>query len=75
MSEFGPGQIVTRAERELAVGHWLLSAAPDMRQARQEWARSGVALLRCGGIFTAVRIRAALVQAAADTDDPKVIDA
>ncbi|MFD8375301.1 hypothetical protein ACFV2Z_31715 [Streptomyces sp. NPDC059688] len=49
------------AERRLVVEHWLLSATADRVQARQEWKTDGVALLRCGGIFGAVRITAAAV--------------
>ncbi|MER5361695.1 hypothetical protein [Streptomyces sp. NPDC002785] len=60
----------TRRERELAVSHWLLAAAPNMNEARTQWATRGIALLRCGGVFAAVRISAGIVQAAAGTEDP-----
>ncbi|MFE7330767.1 hypothetical protein ACFU8W_38670 [Streptomyces sp. NPDC057565] len=63
----------SRQERELAVGHWLLTAAPDMNEARDQWATRGIALLRCGGTFAAIRIPAGIVQAAAGTEDPKRI--
>ncbi|MET9919432.1 hypothetical protein ABZZ04_20365 [Streptomyces sp. NPDC006435] len=63
------------ADRRLAATHWLLSAAPDMREARAQWAAEGITLLRCGAVFTAVRIRADIVQAAADAEDPERIDA
>ncbi|MEU9201931.1 hypothetical protein [Streptomyces sp. NPDC048332] len=56
-----------RKDRERAVGHWLLTAAHDIAKARHEWGTRGIALLRCGGVFTAVRIPADLVQAAAGT--------
>ncbi|WP_229858956.1 hypothetical protein [Streptomyces poonensis] len=65
----------TRAERELAVSHWLLSAADDIALARNEWANSGITLLRCGGVFTTIRLSARLVQAAVGTTDPDAIDA
>jgi hypothetical protein len=55
--------------------HWLLSAAADRGAARQEWNERSVALLPCGELFSAVRIRAALVHAAARTTDEAVIDA
>ncbi|MCX4458705.1 hypothetical protein OOK58_43120 [Streptomyces sp. NBC_01728] len=61
--------MTTRSERRLAVEHWLLAATRDRKQARQEWCRDGVALLRCGGVFTAVRVPVELVEAAAGTED------
>lgn len=67
--------LCTRAERELAVGHWLLSAAQDMGEARAQWAEQGVTVLRCGGIFAAVRIPAELVHAAAGTSAPSEVGA
>ncbi|WP_266978452.1 hypothetical protein [Streptomyces sp. NBC_01669] len=63
----------SRCERELAVSHWLLAAAEDMKAARREWEGTGIALLRCGGLFAAIRIPAGIVQAAAGTEDPKRI--
>ncbi len=65
----------TRQARELAVGHWLLTATNDRRQARVEWETSGIALLRCGSIFSAVRIPAVVVHAAAGTEDAQAVDA
>lgn len=65
--------VATGAERDLG-GHWLLSAAPDRGAARQEWYERSVALLPCGELFSAVRIPAALVHAAACTTDEAVID-
>lgn len=74
--ESQPGALVhTRADRNLAAGHWLLSAAEDMQRARNEWADSGIALLRCGTLFTAVRLAAGLVHAAAGTEDLRAVDA
>ncbi|MFD3996123.1 hypothetical protein [Streptomyces sp. NPDC058583] len=61
--------ISTASERRLASEHWLLSAAPDARRARVQWATYGVALLRCGGLFSAVRIPAGLVYEAAGTEN------
>ncbi|MFF9077368.1 hypothetical protein ACF1BP_33900 [Streptomyces sp. NPDC014735] len=70
-----PALVHSRRDRELAVSHWLLSAAPDLDEARAQWAETGIALLRCGGVFTAVRIEADIVQAAAATEDPERIGA
>ncbi|MFE7975747.1 hypothetical protein [Streptomyces shenzhenensis] len=60
--------LVARRERELAVSHWLLTAADDREQARRQWADQGIALLACGGVLSAVRIPAGLVWAAAGTE-------
>lgn len=66
---------VDHGGRELAVGHWLLSAAPDPDEACAQWGETGIALLRCGGAFAAVRVEADIVQAAAGTEDPERIGA
>ncbi|WP_433917049.1 hypothetical protein [Streptomyces sp. NBC_01744] len=65
----------TRHERQLAVSHWLLAAAQDMKEARKEWAVAGIALLRCGGIFSAIRVPAEVVHAAAGTDELHQVNA
>ncbi|WP_260606822.1 hypothetical protein [Streptomyces sp. WAC08241] len=57
-----------RRERELAAATWLLLSARDAKAARHEWATYGVALLRCGALFSAVRMPAGLVHAAADSE-------
>lgn len=68
--------VATVLERQLAVAHWLLSAADDREWARSQWEDAGgVALLACGGIFSAVRIPAHLVWAAARTQHLKEVDA
>lgn len=59
--------VTTSAERALAVEHWLLSAAETPGRARADWEESSRALLRCGGVFAAVRLSARLVCAAAQT--------
>lgn len=57
--------VVTSGERRLAVAHWLLSAADDRDETRAGWASGeGVGLLRCGGIFAAVRAPGGLVRVA-----------
>ncbi|MGW0826657.1 hypothetical protein [Streptomyces sp. NPDC002845] len=74
--EAGAGVLVhSRKDREIAVGTWLLAAVQDMKQARTEWQESGIALLRCGGLFGAIRVSADLVRAAAGTDNTREIDA
>ncbi|MEJ8654693.1 hypothetical protein WKI65_43345 [Streptomyces sp. MS1.AVA.3] len=71
----GADAVTKRSERELAVEHWLLSAAEDRRQARGDWSATGIAFLRCGGIFSAVSIPTALVQAAASSQERARLDA
>lgn len=72
----GPqADVTSRAERQLAVSHWLLAAAQDMNEARKEWAVGGIALLRCGGIFSAIRVPAEVVHAAAGTDELHQVNA
>ncbi|MEV0639374.1 hypothetical protein AB0I77_31455 [Streptomyces sp. NPDC050619] len=61
-------------DRSLTAGPWLLAAADDPQRARKEWDESGIALLRCGTRFTAVRLSAALVRAAADTETLQDVD-
>ncbi|MFI0827326.1 hypothetical protein ACH4Q7_23040 [Streptomyces roseolus] len=65
-----PGVLVhSRRDREVGAETWLALAAPNAQEAQQEWARYGLALLRCGTTFTAVRIPADIVHAAAGTTD------
>jgi len=64
----------SRQDREAAVRTWLLVAAQDAKEAQTQWRESGTALLRCGGVFGAIRISAALVRAAAGTDNTRTID-
>ncbi|MFE9312852.1 hypothetical protein ACFYM5_35375 [Streptomyces sp. NPDC006706] len=67
-------EIVSGAERRLAVEHWLLSVAEDIHRARQDWRTEGVALLRCGGVFGVVRISETIVRAAAGSEDTATVD-
>ncbi|MEU7407922.1 hypothetical protein AB0B40_01095 [Streptomyces sp. NPDC042638] len=62
------------AERRLAVEHWLLSAAEGRVRARQEWRTDGVALLRCGGVFSVVQISATVVHAAVCSEEPQAVN-
>ncbi|MDX2817483.1 hypothetical protein PV410_33960 [Streptomyces sp. PA03-5A] len=65
--------VVTGQDRRTAVGHWLQAAALNPQQAREEWAERGFTLLECGTLFSAVRIPADLVHAAAETSDPQAV--
>ncbi|MFE1499711.1 hypothetical protein ACFW89_32060 [Streptomyces albidoflavus] len=65
-----PGVLVhSRRSREAGAETWLLLATRDAEVARAEWVEYGVALLRCGTLFSAVRIPADIVHAAAGTAD------
>ncbi len=62
--ETEPGVFVhTRADRQLATEHWLLSAHPAPTRARREWTDHKMALLPLGTLFSAVRIPQSLVLA------------
>ncbi|WP_019061664.1 hypothetical protein [Streptomyces prunicolor] len=65
----------TRQEREQAVRSWLLLSAQSADRARTEWQIGGVALLRCGALFAAVRMSADLVHAAAGSADAETVNA
>ncbi|MER6477703.1 hypothetical protein [Streptomyces filamentosus] len=68
--EAGPGVLVhPGSDRSAGAASWLILAARDADEARREWATHGLALLRCGTLFTAVRIPADIVLAAAGTTD------
>ncbi|MER7051610.1 hypothetical protein [Streptomyces sp. NPDC000351] len=55
--------------RDRAVSNWLLAAADNRDRAQREWNDRGVALLRCGGAFTAIRVPASLITAAAGSEE------
>ncbi|MGA5406931.1 hypothetical protein ACPCSC_06655 [Streptomyces lavendulocolor] len=61
----------SRRDRERAASTWLVLAASDREKAWTEWDTYRVALLRCGSLFSAVRIPAHLVYAAAGTEEPE----
>ncbi|MFE3124340.1 hypothetical protein ACFXHD_13075 [Streptomyces hydrogenans] len=74
--ETAPGVLVhSRRDREASAETWLVLAARDAREARREWDAYGVALLRCGLMFTAVRIPAEIVHAVAGTADRDAVAA
>ncbi|WP_157876628.1 hypothetical protein [Streptomyces graminilatus] len=52
-----------------------MSTAQDPMTAREHWAAGRTVLLRCGGLFTAVRIPGDVVRAAAGSDDRTTVDA
>ncbi|PAZ16593.1 hypothetical protein CLM62_06485 [Streptomyces sp. SA15] len=64
------------APAEEAVAEWLLTFASwDEAKASEEWATGGIALLRCGAAFCAIRVPVPFVEAAAMTKDPATVDA
>jgi hypothetical protein len=56
-----------------AVTEWLLAAARDRTRAVDEWDTDGMTILKCGTLFSAVRISVPLVEAAARHTDPKAV--
>lgn len=64
----------TRAEVDLAAGDWLLSATESRDRARMEWQEIGVTMLKTGSIFSAIRMSARLVHAAAGTRETDAVD-
>jgi hypothetical protein len=54
---------------EYRIVEWLARAADDPQQARNEWAKQGVTLLRCGRSFGVVRIPGHLMRAVMGGDD------
>ncbi|BCM72947.1 hypothetical protein CFC35_40275 [Streptomyces sp. FBKL.4005] len=60
----------------LPSGSWASLKGEEQKQARIQWTEAGgIALLPCGGLFSAVRAPAHLVWAAADTEELPVVDA
>ncbi|MFF5655180.1 hypothetical protein [[Kitasatospora] papulosa] len=66
-----PGKVLVhrRQDREQGVRSWLLLSADDTALARKDWANCGIALLRGGVHFSAVRLSPELVHSAARTSD------
>jgi hypothetical protein len=52
-------------------GHWLLAASPTPGQAAAQWADKGVAWLRPEAVFTAVIVRAEVMQQAVGRPGPQ----
>jgi hypothetical protein len=65
----------SRQERDRAVRSWLLLSAQGVERAREEWDKGGIALLKCGTLFTAIRIDSGLVHAAAGSDEAETVNA
>ncbi len=68
----GPGVLVhPTADRRLATEHWLSAAhITSPAEARREWRNTGSALLRLGGLLSAVRIPLRLALAPVGFDRP-----
>jgi hypothetical protein len=64
----------TRVDDEMDVTEWLLQAADHPARARAEWQAMDVALLRCGVAFSAIRVPADIVFAAARSEDRVRVD-
>ncbi|WP_256104842.1 hypothetical protein [Streptomyces sp. ODS05-4] len=58
-------QIPARALTPVCVGDWLLAASGSPRASQREWSQFGITALPCGGRFSAVRVPAGIVRAAA----------
>ncbi|MEU1852960.1 hypothetical protein ABZ499_27760 [Streptomyces sp. NPDC019990] len=72
----GPAGHETAAEeRQFAAQTWLLIAAKDGPAAQLDWHSADVTLLRCGTLFTAIRVPLPLIEAAAGTNDREKIGA
>ncbi|MER5904339.1 hypothetical protein ABT150_30270 [Streptomyces mirabilis] len=67
-------KLVTARERCAAVSSWLLTATEDRTLGRKQWAEGGIALLSCGGVFSAIRIPGLMVWAVAGTDELTEVD-
>ncbi|MGW4907693.1 DUF6415 family natural product biosynthesis protein [Streptomyces sp. NPDC004270] len=63
-----------RADQQPDVASWLLQAADDPVRARVEWQTRDIALLSCGVHFSALRIPAAIVFAAARSEERARVD-
>ncbi|MGW0988394.1 hypothetical protein ACWD46_19555 [Streptomyces sp. NPDC002486] len=61
--------------RVLVIEDWLLAAASDVQQARREWDEGALTLLRCGDLFTAIRLPGDSVRVAASSIDPAEVSA
>jgi hypothetical protein len=67
--------VATRAEMDLAIAHWLLSATEARDRARMEWQESGVTMLKTGTLFSAIRMSERLVHAAVGTGETDAVNA
>lgn len=70
MNQAAGGVVHLRRERELAAGHWLLSASPDLKVSRADWRDKGATWLQPGALFGAVIVPERLVHGALGLDGP-----
>src|SRR5918993_5432668 len=64
----------SRTEADQAVSAWLLAATESRDRSRMEWQALGVTMLKAGVVFSAIRMSARLVHAAAGTSDIDAVD-
>ena len=64
----------TGSATDRAVGDWLLGATESRDRSRMEWQEHGVTVLKTGVVFSAIRMSARLVHAAAGTSDIDAVD-
>lgn len=57
-----------------AIGDWLLTATESRTRSRMEWQEHGVTVLKTGVVFSAIRMSARLIHAAACASDLEVVD-
>lgn len=70
-----PGGILhAGAEADEAVADWLLTATESPDRSSREWRDNGVTMLPTGVVFSAVRMSARLVRAAACTSEASEVD-
>lgn len=63
----------TPTDVDRLISEWLARAHPVPERALAEWSNQGVALLPLGQRFAAVRLSGALVHAALNSDEPRVV--
>ena len=64
----------TGAATDQAVGDWFLAATESPDRSRMEWQDHGVTMLKTGIAFSAVRMSARLIRAAACTSEAAEVD-
>lgn len=65
---------VTRQECEAAARSWLLLSTAGVDEARRDWRTTGIALLKAGPLFAAIRIDAELVHHVVGTTECAAAD-
>lgn len=69
-----PDSEAVNATSDSAIGDWLLTATESRTRSRMEWQTLGVTVLQTGRVFSAIRMSARLIHAAACTSDLEVVD-